>query len=400
MTAFQTLQQGIAAIRAGDYAGGGGLLQSALQDPTLKGRLRATALNWLAEISADPAQKSTYYEEALEVDPTNDWAEERLAALLQPTKTAPSSLNLPEHENPMIVPPPPAPVYAPPDKRPAPPPSLPEAPAAPPAAPGPSYKVVGILGGSNGPGSGFFLTATGILASTRYVIGAQDKVTVELEAGLQLPGQVLRSFPHLDVALIQIEYEVQGLTPETVSDHIQPNTPIHYLAYGKTQVSGQRRETGRRLPPHLFPTDIVPVPDAGGGPVFDTQGDLLGMLTRDISTSSSYVYGVHIAAIRRCLEIYNYELRSVAQRVYCTSCGYASAAVTAGGYYCETCGTLMTQGHSHPRGQTPHMAALYGENSAPACTVCGARVGFYDGLCLRCGQAGDPGGQRATPVDY
>jgi predicted amidophosphoribosyltransferase len=154
------------------------------------------------------------------------------------------------------------------------------------------------------------------------------------------------------------------------------------------------------MPPHIFPTDIVPVPDAGGGPVRNQQGAVLGILARNISTSSSYVYGIHIASIRRCLEMYQYELRSVTERVYCVSCGYASAAVAAGGYYCETCGTLMPQAREQAQGQSPRMAALYDENSHPACTSCGAKFGFYEGMCLRCGQAGDPGGQRAQAVEY
>jgi hypothetical protein len=124
--------------------------------------------------------------------------------------------------------------------------------------------------------------------------------------------------------------------------------------------------------------------------VLNDRQYVVGMITRNISSSSSYVYGVHFAAVRRCLDIYNYELRSVQNRVYCTACGYASAAVTVGGFYCESCGTVMPHARDQTRAQTPNMASLYGENTHLACTQCGARVGFYNGLCLRCGRAGEP----------
>src|SRR5690606_40507969 len=49
-----------------------------------------TALNWLGEIVTDRDEKIRCFEEALDADPNNDFAEERLADLLKPTKPKPS----------------------------------------------------------------------------------------------------------------------------------------------------------------------------------------------------------------------------------------------------------------------------------------------------------------------
>jgi hypothetical protein len=54
---------------------------------------------------------------------------------------------------------------------------------------------------------------------------------------------------------------------------------------------------------------------------------------------------------------------------------------------------VLPHAREQTRVQTPHMAALYGETSNAACLHCAARVGYYDGLCLRCGHAGDPSKQ-------
>jgi hypothetical protein len=407
MTAYQSMQQGIQAIQAGNPDEGRRLLRYALKDPTLKGRLRATTLNWLARVTADRDEKISLLNEALAADPGNDLAEEQLAELLSPPKTRtrpapppppdlpgdtsaqrmPMPSTLPGIADAMIAPPPPAPVYEPPGTtRPLTSPPL--------AQPQPSqgdYYIVGVFDGPNGPGTGFFLTTDGIVATTRFVIGARESVTVEMEPGVRQVGQVLRSFPDMDVALVKVDQGVRELLTLSPLDDIPENAGLLVIPYRADRVYGRRRETGRSMAPHLFPTDMVQLPDAGGGPVFNDRQQVVGMITRNISSSSAYVYGVHIAAVRRCLDIYRYEQRSVQDRLYCTSCGYASAAATVGGFYCEMCGTVMPHARDQTRAQTPNMASWYGENTFAACTQCGARVGFYDGLCLRCGRAGEPG---------
>ncbi|MBZ0301482.1 MAG: serine protease, partial [Anaerolineae bacterium] len=289
----------------------------------------------------------------------------------------------------LVAPPPPMPMYAPPGTtRPLTAQAVPETQAR--QRPTGDYAIIGVLDGPNGPGSGFFLTTEGIVVTTRYVVGARESMTVEMEAGNRQIAQVVRSFPDLDVALLKTDQAVRTLLPLAVGDPLAENTGIVIVPYQLDRVYGRRRETGRSLAPHLFPTDIVQVPDAGGEPVFNERQMVVGMMTRNISSSSAYVYGVHIAAVQRCLDVYHYELRSVQNRVYCSSCGYASAAATVGGYYCETCGTVMPHARDQVRAQTPNMASFYGENTNAPCTQCGARAGFYDGLCLRCGRAGDP----------
>lgn len=412
MTGRQSMQQGIQAIQAGNPQEGARLLRHALQDPDLKGRLRATTLNWLAEVTENRDEKIRLFNEALIADPGNDFAEERLADLLKPPKPprpAPAPpQTLPGDTRPTqrapappptlpgdtsALPPPPAPVYVPPGTtRPTTtqvaPPQTQTQPA---AITRGDYYVVGVYDGPNGPGSGFFLTMDGIVVTTRYVVGARETMTVELEPGVQQIARIVRSYPDMDVALLKVDVQVRDLLALSPFDNIPENAGILIMPYRRDRIYGRRRETGRTLAPHLFPTDITQIPDAGGGPVFSERQQVVGMITHNISSSSAHVYGVHIAAVRRCLDIYNYELRSVRDRVYCTSCGYASAAATVGGYYCESCGTVMPHARELTRAQTPSMASFYGENTHAACTNCGARVGFYDGLCLRCGRAGDPG---------
>lgn len=253
-----------------------------------------------------------------------------------------------------------------------------------------SYHVVGILGGPNGPGSGFFVAPNGIIVTTRYVVGGLDNVTVELETRRQLPGRIVRSFPEVDVAFIYIEQPVNDLLPITPFPTIPDNAPLSGIAHNGLMVNGRKRETSRAMAAHWFPTDIDHLPDAGGCPAFDERHYLVGMLTRNNTSSAAYIHGVYIAAITRCLDTFFHEMQTHRDRIYCHSCGGVSRAAAAGGFYCESCGTTMPFAENIRRISTPQMAMYYQENHPAACTNCGARVGFHNGICLRCGVAGSP----------
>lgn len=375
---IRSLQQGIAAIQAGHLQEGARLIKIALRDENLTGSLRATAYLWMANTTEDHQQKINYYTEALTADPNNELAKQWLAELMKP----------PIH-TPLAQPPPPpglggGGVQA---VKPVTGPLVPTADQQPMTA---SYHIVGILGGPNGPGSGFFAARNGIIATTRYVVGGLENLTVELESRRQLPGRVVRSFPDMDIAFVYTEQPVNDLLPASPFPTIADNTPLTGVAHGGQMVNGKKRETSRTMAAHWFPTDIDFLPDAGGCPVFDERHYLVGMLTRNDTPSAAYVHGVYITAIMRCLDTFFQEMQTYRDRIYCPSCGGVSRAAAAGGFYCELCGTTMPFAENIRRIPTPQSAMYYQENHPAACTNCGARVGFHDGLCLRCGIAGNP----------
>jgi predicted amidophosphoribosyltransferase len=99
------------------------------------------------------------------------------------------------------------------------------------------------------------------------------------------------------------------------------------------------------------------------------------------------VYGLHVAAIYRAIDHYAAEVREGGQRVYCPGCGYLSRAASVGGFYCEVCGSTLSTARQTARFPLPmpQVQALYGENIHRPCPNCQARIGYYNGHCLRCG---------------
>ncbi len=418
MSAFRTLRQGIALLQNGNTKEGARLVKSAVRDASLAANLRALGYIWLAETVLTQQEKIDLYNQALLVDPDNQDAQQRLGLLLTPPPPPAPPPSIPEAP---ITSQPPNPVYRPqgitmqntvvaPKTNPppmAPPPSMSTSQMIPvtiPNIPDPqqsmrsSYHIVGILDGPNGAGSGFFVAQNGILVTSRYVVGDMENLTIELDTNRQLQGRVVRSVPDMDIAFVYVEQQVNDLLPITPFPTIMDNAQLSVITHKQQMVTGRRRETGRMMKPHWFPTDIVQLPDAGGGPVFDERGYVVGMITRSISSNAAYVYGVHMAAIRRALEVFFNEMRSAPNRVYCNSCGSVSKAAGEGGYYCEVCGTIMPFAEKAPRIRRPDVTALYEENSPMRCTNCGSQAGIYLDKCLRCGKLQNPAPQQ--PVTF
>jgi hypothetical protein len=403
---YRSVEQGIAAIQSGNVEEGARLLRIALNSPDLNGQMRAIACLWLAETTTDPQAKRAYYTDALDADPGNAQVRQRAEAwmatqMMPPTPPVPPPQSVPMP--PGATPPPQPPVlpgagalfqpqtlpgqtspYTPTPT--APPQTGSLGTAVQPPTTGGSYRIVSVLGGPNGPGTAFFVAREGLLATTRYVVGGMDQLTIQLETGRQLTGYVIRAFPEVDLAFIYVEQSTNDLIPFTPLPSVPDDAPLTIVSANGQVARGKRRKTKRALPAQWFPTDITMLPDAGGCPVLDDKHYLVGMITRDASSTSSYVYGLHINAIRQCVEMFQGETRT-GSRIYCPHCGAYSQAPAAGGYYCEVCGGLTPQAEALVRFRQPQTDRFYQEFSNQRCMYCNAVVGFHNGACLRCGQA-------------
>ncbi|MCU0515125.1 MAG: hypothetical protein MUE40_21420 [Anaerolineae bacterium] len=268
--------------------------------------------------------------------------------------------------------------------------------ALPPAQPGalPAQKLliqgvqrtVGIVGGPNGRGTGFFATRDGLIATTRHVVGGLLEVELELLTGQRLAGQVVRSFPAYDLALVQANVVVNDLLHVTQMPVLPDNTPIAVVAHRGEPIRTQRRETRHATAPFWFPTTLTTLQDAGGDTVFDATNLLVGIMTRNASRSNHLLYGLHITIIYKAIEQYLREMQQMEGKgAYCRHCGSLSRAGLFGAYYCETCGTTLPASLEITRHPLPNTGALYGENMNRPCPNCRSTVGYYAGQCLRCG---------------
>lgn len=366
---FRSLEQGVSAIQQGQFAEGARLIRIALKSTEIQGELRATGFLWLAETVADTQQKLDYYTKAVEADPNNREAQRRIAQLMAADLPSSSSGTGPGQSSGM--------------RRGSPPTSYPG--MRPLTRPGDVPHVVTILDGPNGVGTGFFVTQTGLLATTRFVVGGQENLRLQIDPEQSVVGQVVRSFPTLDLALIHTGLTNVALPSVVGGASLPENIPLIVRFGDGHQLTGKRRQTRSRVPPEWFPTTIDLHHDAGGSPVFDNRNQLVGMLTRNANRTSDYVFGLHIEVVFRCIEHYQQEIGTSHASEYCPVCGNLSQARGAGGFYCESCGATLPHSLEIARRPVPQMTSLYGENQVHPCPTCRSQVGYYDNKCLRCG---------------
>jgi hypothetical protein len=365
----RSLELGITAIQAGSIVEGARLIRIALKNNKLADDLRAIGYLWLAEIENDPQRKRALYGEALRVDPNNEEARARLARLM--------SAQLPPMSA-QTSPPQPSTSYATPLQ------AAPQHPSVPASGFNVADHVANIIGGPNGPGTGLLVSPDGILVTTRFIVGSSERLTVELHMGRQLTGYVIRAYPELDLAFIHIDHRLDAVLPITAQPRVPDEATLIAVTYSGEMLRGKQRPTKRAMANHWISTSFTRLADTGGDPIFDERNYLIGMMTRNTGRQSGYLYGIHIAAIRRCLELFLLE-QQTENRTYCPSCGSSSRAGGAGYFYCEVCGSTMPQANHLARYPIPQAELYYGASSAQ-CTRCGARVGLYKGRCLRCGQ--------------
>jgi hypothetical protein len=376
----RTLELGIQSIRNQQMDEGARLIRIALKGD-LDDRVRAAAYLWLAETRPDADFKLDCYRQAQQYDPTNTEISKRISALMTAQLPPTSTQTIPA-----------API------------SPPTASAAVASTPGSALglpdvfagqppldinvfqNVLAISGGPNGVGAGFFISAQGVVATTRFVAGINTQLTVTLNTGQQLYGVVVRSFPAYDLAFVRVNAVVRQPLQFAASPVLMDNTPLLVIDSTGQGTRSTKRATRQETLPHWIPTNLTDLGDAGGDPIYDERGTLLGMMTRNAFRTNNLLYGLSIIMIAQLYDAYVMEARQLgASATYCPFCGALSRAAQVGAFYCECCGAVLPQFVTVARypisGQ--QTAALYNETHPP-CARCGARVGKYKNKCLRC----------------
>ncbi|GAB5492240.1 MAG: hypothetical protein Phog2KO_24550 [Phototrophicaceae bacterium] len=393
------LEQGIVAIQQQDLEQGKRLLKIALRNDPLDTQERIRALTWLAETDPNPQFKLTQYQNAIQLDPSNQdilnrltyWSQQVQQNQFNDTSQQMPVVNANQGFNQGLTPSQPMPAIN----------AEPQFNSFSSSQPMPAVnqptiirltdvqRTVGVRGGANGDGTGFFVTREGLIATSRHIVGGQRDMTIQLLDGRQLTGQVVQSFPNVDLSLIQVDVQLDHLLGISQAPTIPDDMKIVAVTHSGEGIRSAKRRSMNEIEQHWFPTLINHMKDAGGNPIFDQQNMLVGMLTSNASRSNGYMYGLHIYKIYQCVDQYIQEkIRSQGQRtLYCRDCGIISHAPSVGGYYCEHCGVTHPYALSEGVHRTPqvNLTQLYNENTQRPCPNCASQVGFYDRACMRCG---------------
>ncbi len=137
-----------------------------------------------------------------------------------------------------------------------------------------------------GIGSGFIISADGIVVTTAHIVNQAEQVTVTLTDKRQFKADVLGVDPQTDIALLQIEHPSK-LPVVRLGDSSRARVGERVLAIGAPDGPQNAVTSGLiSVTPHVLPdgsafsfleTDIAADPDNSGGPLLDRNGTVIGV---------------------------------------------------------------------------------------------------------------------------
>ncbi|MBR8312024.1 trypsin-like peptidase domain-containing protein [Burkholderia dolosa] len=148
----------------------------------------------------------------------------------------------------------------------------------------------------SGSGSGFIVSADGLILTSAHVIDDATDVTVRLADRRDLKATVLAVDPQTDVAVLRIDATKLPFVRLGDSSTVRAGEPVVTIGApdgsGNTVTAGIVSATSRTLPDGsafpFFQTDIAVNPDNSGGPVFNRAGDVIGIAVQVYTGADRY----------------------------------------------------------------------------------------------------------------
>ncbi|HSI48456.1 MAG TPA: Do family serine endopeptidase [Ideonella sp.] len=145
-----------------------------------------------------------------------------------------------------------------------------------------------------GIGSGFILSADGLVMTNAHVVDGADELLVRLADKREFKGKVIGADKRSDVAVVKIE--ATGLPFVKVGDVGKLKVGEWVMAIGSPFdldntvtagiVSAKQRDTGELLP--FIQTDVAINPGNSGGPLINMRGEVVGINSQIYSPSGGY----------------------------------------------------------------------------------------------------------------
>ena len=151
-------------------------------------------------------------------------------------------------------------------------------------------------------GSGFVLSSDGYILTNHHVIKGADEIIVRFDDRRELEAEVLGSDERSDVALLKVK--ASGLKAVRLGDSSKLQVGEWMLAIGSpfgfdaTATAGIVSALGRSLPGDSYvpfiQTDVAINPGNSGGPLFNLDGEVVGINSQIYSRSGGFM-GVSFA---------------------------------------------------------------------------------------------------------
>lgn len=176
-----------------------------------------------------------------------------------------------------------------------------------------TYIEVGNVFQKTGSGSGFVLHAEGYIATAAHVVEDADLVRVAFHDGTTAEAKIVTMSRAQDLALLKVEELPEGVEPARLADvsKIRLGQPVfcvgapYDLRFSITAgiVSGVREkhqpsELQLHLPSRMIQTDAAINPGNSGGPIFNHEGEVIGIAVASLPDAEDIGWAVPVDLIR------------------------------------------------------------------------------------------------------
>ncbi|MEK0363530.1 DegQ family serine endoprotease [Pseudomonas sp. CBC3] len=146
-------------------------------------------------------------------------------------------------------------------------------------------------------GSGFIISVDGYVLTNNHVVADADEIIVRLPDRSELEAKLVGADPRTDVALLKVE--ATGLPTVKLGQSSSLKVGEWVLAIGSpfgfdhTVTAGIVSATGRNLPNESYvpfiQTDVAINPGNSGGPLFNLQGEVIGINSQIFTRSGGFM---------------------------------------------------------------------------------------------------------------
>lgn len=148
-----------------------------------------------------------------------------------------------------------------------------------------------------GTGSGFIISADGLILTNHHVVDGADEIKVRLTDNREFTGKVLGSDAKTDIAVVKIEARDLPYLTMGNSDELKVGEWVAAIGspFGldNTVTSGIVSAKSRKLPSDQYvpfiQTDVAVNPGNSGGPLFNMKGEVVGINSQIFSTSGGFM---------------------------------------------------------------------------------------------------------------
>lgn len=148
-----------------------------------------------------------------------------------------------------------------------------------------------------GYGTGFFISSDGYLLTNHHVIAGADRITVTLNDRTELDATLIGSDESSDIAVLKVAGNHYPALPVAKADTLKVGEPV--LAIGSPFgfdysasagiVSAKSRNVSREAAVPFIQSDVALNPGNSGGPLFNRQGEVVGVNSLIFSGTGGYM---------------------------------------------------------------------------------------------------------------